>query len=181
MSADAPTDDRLGSNVRLRYASILNYILNIGGIFFGFFFITLVARRLTVEEYGIWVMVLRYVSYLIMPGAIYSYWLPRNISRGQNTSKTGLFTSILFGLASIPFYFLLVQTASRELDQPILPLTLPSILLFLEYINTSLSPIASGHAPQIVGYGTFFHIMHIFRFKRFVIGPFHFYTTLSFY
>ncbi|MBM5804864.1 MAG: hypothetical protein FJZ49_02195 [Candidatus Verstraetearchaeota archaeon] len=154
MTGNAPTEDRLGLNVRLRYASILNYVLNIGGIFFGFLFITLVARRLTVEEYGVWVMILRYVSYLIIPGAIYSYWLPRNISRGQNTSRTGLYTSIVFGFILVPFYFLMVQTVSRELDQPIFPLALSSIILLLEYINTSLGPISSGHAPQITGYGT---------------------------
>jgi len=151
----SPFENRLGLNVRLRYASILNYVLNIGSMVFGFLFITLVARRLTVEEYGVWVMILRYVSYLIIPGAIYSYWLPRNISRGQNTSRTGLYTSIIFGLILVPFYLLMVQTVSRELDQPIFPLALSSLILFLEYINTSLGTISSGYAPQINGYGSF--------------------------
>lgn len=155
MSNTAAVPTRPGTKVRLRYASLIMYALNVGGLFFSFFFITLLARKLTVQDYGIWVMIISYVGYFVLPSTIFSYWLPRNISRGNNTAKTGFYASIIFGLVSLPLYLVLIQFISRGLNQPILPLTISAVILLMDYLNSSFSAMASGYSPQINGYNSF--------------------------
>jgi O-antigen/teichoic acid export membrane protein len=148
-------DGTPGSRVRLRFTSLVLYVLSIGGALFSLYFITLLTRRVSVEEYGVWVMITRYASYFIIPSAIYSYWLSRNISRGQNTSRTGLYSSIIMGITAIPFYLVLIQIISSEFEQPLLPLIISTGFVFFDYISNSLSSISGGHSPQIVGYASF--------------------------
>ncbi len=155
MSETSRFDESPGSSVRLRYASLVMYVLNIAGAVLSLYFITLMTRRLSVEEYGIWVMISRYVGYFVIPSVIYTQWLSRNISRGQNVSRTGLYTSIFMGLISMPFYFIIVQMVATGFEQPLLPLLLSAGLVLLDYIANSLSSIANGYSPQIVGYTSF--------------------------
>lgn len=131
------------------------YVLSIGGALFSLYFVTLLTRRVSVEEYGVWVMITRYASYFVIPSAIYSFWLSRNISRGQNTSRTGLYSSIIMGITAIPFYLVLMQIISSEFEQPILPLIISAGFVFLDYISNSLNSISCGHSPQIGGYASF--------------------------
>lgn len=155
MSEITSPDGTPGSRVRLRFASLVMYVLSIGGALFSLYFVTLLTRRVSVEEYGVWVMITRYASYFIIPSVIYSYWLPRNISRGENTSRTGLYSSIIMGITAIPFYLVLVQIISREFEQPLLPLMISTGFVFLDYLGCSLSSISGGHSPQIIGYASF--------------------------
>lgn len=77
-------------DVNLLYSSFMNYFFNFLGSVFSAFFFAILARALTVEDYGIWVMLVRYIGYFAIPSVVFTYWLPRDISRGRNTSKTGL-------------------------------------------------------------------------------------------
>lgn len=143
-----------GSQIRLRYASLSVYVLNFFGAFFSFLFLALLARKLSVEDYAIWVMVFKYIGYVAIPSVIYTFWLQRNISRGQNSSRTGLYSSLLFSVVSLPFYLILIYVVSAGFDQPIVPLTLSTAILFFEYVNSSLSSVSSGYAPEINGYAS---------------------------
>jgi len=147
--------EKLGLNVKLLYSSIVAYQLNIVGGIFSIFYITILARALTVEEYGIWVMIIRYIGYFAIPSVVFTYWLPRDISRGKNTSKTGLVYSLAMGAILTPVYIAFVWGASSELEQPLLPLLLSSSIIILEYLNAALMYTSQGHAPQIVGFGQF--------------------------
>jgi O-antigen/teichoic acid export membrane protein len=148
-------DGTPGSKVRLRFASLVMYLLSTGGALFSLYFVTLLTRSVGVVEYGVWVMITKYANYFIIPSVIYSYWLPRNVSRGENTSRTGLYSSIIMGITAIPFYLFLVQIISREFEQPLLPLIISTGFVFLDYIGNSLNSISGGHSPQIIGYASF--------------------------
>lgn len=147
--------EKLGLNVKLLYSSMVAYQLNIVGGVFSIFFITILARALTVEEYGIWVMIIRYIGYFAIPSVVFTYWLPRDISRGRNTSKTGLAYSLAMGVLLTPVYLAFAWGISSELGQPLLPLLLSSSIIMLEYLNAALMYTSQGHAPQIVGFGQF--------------------------
>jgi O-antigen/teichoic acid export membrane protein len=144
-----------GAQVRLRYTSFINYALNLASAIFSVFFLVIVTRRLSVEDYGTWVMIWRYVGYFLIYSVIFSTWVTRDISRGKNTSITGVMTSIIFGVASIPFYLLVVIFISGNLQQPLLPLLISSIVLFLDFLGNGLNSVSMGHAPQITGYSNF--------------------------
>lgn len=121
----------------------------------GFAFTFLLTRRVTIEDYSVWVMISKYVGYLVMPSVIYTNWIPRDISRGNNNSKTGFYSSILFGLIMMPLYAIIIFEASQKFNQPIIPLLISIIILPLEYLNTIQYSIASGYAPQKIGYANF--------------------------
>ena len=141
--------------MRLRYTSFINYALNITSAVFSIFFLVIVTRRLSVEDYATWVMIWHYVGYFLIPTVVFSTWATRDISRGKNTSITSVMTSIFFGITSIPFYLLVMFFLSSSLEQPLVPLLISSVALFLDYLSCGLYSVAYGHAPQIVGYAGF--------------------------
>ncbi len=144
-----------GSKVRLRYASLVMYAISIAGAVLSLYFVTLLARRISVDEYGMWVMIAKYVGYFVVPTVIYSQWLPRNISRGYNTSRTGLYTSVVMGIIAVPFYLVVIQMISASFEQPLLPLVISAGFVFLDYVGYALGGIAGGYSPQIIGYTSF--------------------------
>jgi len=129
--------------------------MSIGGMVLGFAFTFLFTRRVSIEEYSVWVMISKYVGYLIMPSVIYTNWVPRDISRGNNTSRTGLYSSIIFGLVTMPLYALIIFESSKSFNQPLTPLLISILILPLEYLITIQQSIASGYAPQKNGYINF--------------------------
>ena len=144
-----------GAQVRLRYTSFINYALTMASAIFGVFFLIILTRRLSIEDYGIWVLIWRYEGYFLIPTVIFSTWVTRDISRGKNTSITGVTASIFFGMASIPFYLLLVIFLLGNLQQLLVPLLFSSFCLFLDFLSSGLNSVSYGHAPQIVGYAGF--------------------------
>ncbi|RWX73426.1 MAG: hypothetical protein ACO0C9_03825 [Candidatus Methanosuratincola verstraetei] len=155
MSGGEIVSDRLGLDVNLLYSSFMTYAFNFLGSVFSAFFFAILTRALTIEEYGVFVMILRYVGYFSIPSVIFTYWLPRDISRGRNTSKTGLLYSMGVGLLVTPLYLVFALGISGELGQPLFPILLSSAIIVLEYVYAALSYASQGHKPQFVGFGQF--------------------------
>ncbi len=133
---------------------MLLYGFSIVGAILAFIFATTVTRRLSIDDYSSYVLLMRYVTLFAIPSTIYTYWVTRNISRDNNTSRTGIVSSLFFGGLSIPIYLVLVQLLSTGANPPITLLLLTAVILLIEYINGSLASISNGYAPEINGYGT---------------------------
>lgn len=155
MSDFEPNVDQPGLRIRLARSSQVIWALNVGGAIFTLFFLTMLTRTISVGDYATWVLIIRYVGYFSIPAVVYSYWLPRNISRGFNTAKTGLYAALALGAASVPIYLVLVRLIARSLEEPWIPVAVSSAILFLEYLNALLTSTSYGHSPQIYGYGQF--------------------------
>lgn len=122
---------------------------------FNIVFFIILTRRLSTADYGTWVMIWRYIGYFLIPSVIYATWVTRDVSRGKNTSITGVVTSLFFGVASVPFYVLVMIFLSSNLHQPLVPLLISSSCFFLDYLNSALVSVSAAHAPQIAGYAGF--------------------------
>jgi len=144
-----------GAKVRLKFSIIVNFIMRFLSLFAGLLFTISVTRRLSVEEFGIWVMLFKYISYVLPFAAIFTYWLPRTISRGFNTAKSGIFLSILLGLTSSVIYLSISWGAYVFFNQPFTPLLLAAIIVLQEYLYRGLLYIALSHAPQYRGVSSF--------------------------
>jgi len=155
MSDFEPNQDQPGLRIRLRQSSQLIWVLNVAGGIFTVFFITMLTRTIPVHDYATWVLIIRYVGYFSIPAVVYSYWLPRNISRGFNTARTALYAALALGVASVPVYLALIRLVSRSLEEPWIPVAIASAILFLEYLNAYLTGLSYGYSPQISGYGQF--------------------------
>jgi len=155
MAEYEPNQDQPGLRIKLSRSSQSIWVLNVAGAFFTLFFLTMLTRTIPVEDYATWVLIIRYVGYFSIPAVIYSYWLPRNISRGFNTARTGFYAALALGAASVPIYLALVRLIARSLEEPWIPVAVSSAILFLEYLNAFLTSASYGHSPKIYGYGQF--------------------------
>ena len=144
-----------GARVRLRYATLVNILSRISSVFASLFFTISVTRRLSVEEFGIWTMIFKYVGYVTPFIIVYTYWLPRTISRGVNTAKTGLAMAASIGLFASIAYVGVAFGASFFFNQPLVPLLIASFIVFQEYVNRCLIHISIAHKPQYSGISEF--------------------------
>ncbi|OYT50106.1 MAG: hypothetical protein B6U73_04615 [Desulfurococcales archaeon ex4484_204] len=144
-------DEVYGASVRLRFATLANFTAEVVSYVASLVFVVSVARRLTVYEFGVWTLISRYTGYVLLFTIIFTYWIPRTVSRGINTSKTGLLIAIELGLVASVAYSLIAIGASQMFNQPLYPLLLATIMVFENYVNTSLTSIASAHSPQYLG------------------------------
>ena len=145
------TDVAYGANVRIKYATFINSITKFLSLIAGLFFTIFVARRLTVIEFGVWTIIFKYISYVTPFIVVFTYWLPRTISRGINTAKTGLLLAAILGVAASFIYLVIAYGASLVFNQPFDYLVLASVIVFQLYIERCLNSIASAHAPQFTG------------------------------
>ncbi len=140
-----------GRRIRIRYATFINLITEIISYAASVIFIIVIARRLTAVEFGRWTLITRYVNYLLIASSIATYWVPRTLGRGLNTSKTALVFALKLGILASLIYTLLAYGSSIFFKQPFLPLALASVVVFEEYINKTLLSIIMAHSPQYIG------------------------------
>jgi len=155
MSDFEPNQDQPGLRIKLGRSSQTIWVLNVAGGLFTVFFLTMLTRTIPVEDYATWVLIVRYVGYFSIPAVVYSYWLPRNISRGFNTARTALYAALAMGAVSVPAYLAVTRLVSRSLEEPWAPVAIASAILFLEYLNAFLTSLSYGYSPKIFGWGQF--------------------------
>ena len=144
-----------GAKVRLKFSILINFVMRILSLSAGLLFTISVTRKLSVEDFGTWTMLFKYISYVLPFAAIFSYWLPRTISRGFNTAKAGLFLSIILGLTASIAYIFIGWGASIFFNQPLTPLLAATVIVLQEYLYRGLLNIALSHAPQYRGVAIF--------------------------
>ena len=142
-----------GAKVRLRYATLINYTANFLSLATSFLFVLIVTRKLSVGEFSVWTMIFSYMNYMLLFTFIYTYWVPREISRGFNVARAGLTLSCILGSAASVLYLGIIYMASQTFNQPLTPLTLSTLLLFENYVYRALNSMSVGHKPQYTGIG----------------------------
>lgn len=143
--------------IRLRYAGFINFASNLVSIFTGMMFVTMTSRRLSDVEFGLWHYIGVLIQYIVIPGSLTNYWLTRYAGRGFRVGRTGLILNSIVMFVMIVFYMLFYPFISP----PVTGIENLYVLLFLlvilqipaEYYAASLSALASGVAPQAIGYG----------------------------
>ena len=141
-----------GANVRLRYTGVVLFISRLFSLLTGALFVLLITRKLPVDDFGLWSMTGRYLAYVMIFANVYSYWLPRTMARGVNTSKTGLALSLIFGSAATLVYLIIAFWFSLSFDQPLLILLLVAPQVILSYVQSTMESVSTGYAPQLIGY-----------------------------
>jgi len=142
----------LGKKVRLRYSITINYLSRMLALLMNIIFAVIVARKLSLAEFGLWVLLSKYLTYIIFLIPIYGVWTPRAISRGWNVSKTTLFIALLLGSATslmsiFALYYILGHT--QLLVEVVL---LFAVIIFEEYLSKGFLHILSGYRPHYWGY-----------------------------
>lgn len=141
-----------GSGVRLRYTGMVLFFSKLFSVLTGLVFVLLITRKLPVEQYGLWRMINNYIIYTFVFVDVYNYWLPRNMARGINASKTGLTLSLILGSAATMVYLAIALWFSKSFDQPLQILLIAAPQVVLYYFQYAIESVSSGYAPQFNGY-----------------------------
>jgi len=142
--------------IRVRYAGTVNFASKLVSTLTGLMFVTMVSRRLSEEEFGLWSFFGVWLQYFIIPSTFVNYWVVRYASRGFKVGKTGLIlTSILtlssmlvFAVASQYILYSNIRLSYLQVIIIVLLLQIPA-----EYFASNLDAIVTALAPEFTGYG----------------------------
>ena len=142
------------SDIRVTYSGLIAFVVGLVSVFTGMFFVIIVTRRLTPDEFGTWSLIGTMIGYFLISETLISFWNTRQIARGEEVGKTSLVSSITFAFASIPFYVILVYFVSQSSNAIYSSLILGAILLPVIFVSSTLSGVNLGHKPQVTSYGS---------------------------
>ncbi|MCX8169166.1 MAG: hypothetical protein N3E39_03000 [Candidatus Methanomethylicia archaeon] len=141
--------------IRVKYAGTVNFASRIISTFTGLIFVTMVSRRLTEEEFGLWSFFGVWLQYFVIPSTLINYWAIRYASRGFKVEKTTLITNILLTFISIIVFFII---SNYILYSEIKITYLYEIILILilqipaEYLYSSFETLTTAIIPELIGY-----------------------------
>lgn len=95
--------------IRPRYVGLLNFISRIFALFVGFAFITLISRRLPIEDFGIWQYFSSVLTYFVIPASVINFWATRDAGREKAVGRTTLQLSFFISLLSFLLFLALVN------------------------------------------------------------------------
>jgi len=145
-----------GRRIRLRYVGLVNFISNLISVFTGMMFITMVSRRLSESEFGLWSFLGVLLQYFIIPSSITNYWLTRYTGRGFKVGRTGFFLNSLLMLIAVLLFPIIspnIVLSSGFKDNLPLIISILTIQIPAEYFSNTFTALAQGAAPQYIGYG----------------------------
>lgn len=141
------------NNIRVTYSGLIAFLVSLTGVLTGTFFVIIITRNLTPEEFGLWTLIGTMVSYVIIIDPIISYWSTRQIARGEPVAKTALGTGALFSLGGFTAYSIIAIFVSYSLGVSFDILILASALVPLTILNSIVGSIFLGYKPHVVSYG----------------------------
>ncbi len=147
----------MSEGVRLRYAGIVNFTANIARLIVSLGFVVIVTRRLSVEEFGLWAIILALVNYPIMPISFWNYWCSRFVARRIPRS---LGTGIAVTLSYLPLALLVYCLAAYAMYVFVIGWGLSTMLIFgvllvvIIAFRNVFSGISQAYAPEVLGYGS---------------------------
>lgn len=141
------------SSIRVTFSGLIAFLVSISSLVTGLFFVIIVTRQLTQEEFGAWTFLNTLVFYVLVVEPVISYWTSRQIARGQQVGKTAIFTGSIFSIGAFAVYSILALIISSSLGLSLTLLLLASALIPLSIINQILSAINLGSKPHFTSYG----------------------------
>ncbi len=146
------------SRIRLRYSTLVNALSAAYRVGVSLLFMIILARKLSVSEFGIWGVIFASTWALSIPVNLWSWWAQRYYARGHPHSLiTGLALTLLYWLIGSLFYLGLSRVQASILDVGLyyFVIALPLIPLFTT--RTYLVSIMGVLKPEVIGYSNFIY------------------------
>ena len=143
----------LAKKIRLRYTGLVMFTSRVISLLTGLAFVTMVARNVSLIEYGAWQYVSLLVSYFLFPNCIINYWVTRQIARQLKVAKTSLTMNLVFSLMGCLVLLSVSPYAAKTVNSDPLLFMIGSVTLLAMYSVASLEAVAQGSIPQINAYG----------------------------
>ena len=141
------------SGIRVTYSGLVTFGINLISIVTGLVFILIVTRNLSIEEFGTWGLINGIIIYAMIISPIITYWVSREVARGERTAKTAIISSGFLSIAGVGIYLVAAFIVGLQSDADLNILLFATILIPILFIEHSLTAINLGHKPQASSYG----------------------------
>jgi len=145
--------------IRLRFSSIVNYLAIIYRMVIAIGFTIIVARKLGINEFGLWGVLLSLTSMLTTPTTFWSFWIQRYLSRKVKKSfGTGLLLTLIYNCIITPIFIGMGVLLGSIIIKSCLVYVLLSIPYFwLNTLNAYLTRIFMVTKPEAIGFRGFIY------------------------
>ena len=142
--------------IRLRFSSIVNYLAILYRMVIAVGFVVIVARRLSVSEFGFLGVIISLTTILSTPASLWNYWTQRYLARGINEAgMTSLVLTLLYSLLATPILLLLGFIFNRALNLDLSYVVVSIPLLWLNAYNMVVTGISTAVKPELIGFRNF--------------------------
>ena len=149
--------------VRLRYSVIVNYTASLYRILVGIGFLVIIARKLSLQEFGLWGIIFIVSNILAWPVRLWVYWAQRHVvyelkdkdSKYKNTIPTALALTTIYSTVSICVFLAIGYAYNIVLGYGFnyFLVAIP-FMVSMEYI-TLLEDLSVTLRPEQVGFSNF--------------------------
>ncbi len=140
------------TGIRVTYSGLISFAIRLISILTGIIFTLIVTRQLSVEEFGTWGVINGIIIYALVINPIVSYWVTREIARGEKSANTALISSGILSILGIGIYVLVSEVVGKNSDADMGILFFATLLVPIIFIHNSLSAINLGFKPQARSY-----------------------------
>jgi len=145
-------------HIRLRYSAVVNYLAQLYRLAVAVGFAIIVARRLSVEAFGLWGIVLSISTMLSSASALWRFWTSRFLARGRGEAATTcLALSLLYCALGSIIYVALSYAEWLLLGWGLNYMLMGLPVFILCVVNDGLEGVVSVIKPEAVGYRTFLY------------------------
>ncbi len=148
----------MSTRIRLRYSTVVNFASMIYRIVVAVGFVVIVARRLSVSEFGLWGVIFSVSSMLASLVMLWSSWAQRFYARGwKHAFGTGLFLTLFYALAGLLLYLAVSFLEYKIIGWGLYYMLLGAPLFVLFTLNSYFLGITNVSKPELRGYRGFLY------------------------
>ena len=146
----------MGTGIRLRYSTIVNYMSMVYRMVVAVGFAVIVARRLSIGEYGLWGVILSSSLMLATPVLLWSLWAQRFVARGYpGAGLTGLYLTFIYWIPGGLFFLLVAIVEESLVGWGFWYMLLGLPLFLLQTIDRYFRGLISVVKPEASGFRNF--------------------------
>ncbi len=144
--------------IRLRYASIVNYVSLLYRVLIALGFLVIVSRKLSIEEFGLWGIILSLVMIVSSAVRLWGFWVQRYYSRGfREATNIGLTLCMLYTIPATIIFIMLGYLEKLILGWGFEYILYSIPLLMLTIFNLYNGMVAGVSKPELIGYSSFIY------------------------
>ena len=144
--------------IRLRYSTIVNYGSMLYRLLVAVGFVVIIARKLSVKEFGLWGIIFSLTSMFISFTSFWNTWMQRFFARGYKASSgTALVLTLIYSCLASLIYVGIAYFESLILGWGFQYLLLGIPLLFLRIFESYVASLSIIVKPELIGYKGFIY------------------------
>ena len=142
----------MAASYGLRSTGLTVFSGRIVSAFTGLLFNLMVARWLSVQNFGTWEVIVTLVTFSAYPVGTVAYWATRDVARGRMVGRTAFYSGVLLSSLGLVLYFGFTFVTYSRIASSVLPFLLGAMLVPLSYWSAIANSIVQGHRPGVFGY-----------------------------